>query len=421
MEDGRAVSKAMLDSEPSGSYRDIITVATIATGIQFGWALQLSLLTPYVQQLGVPHPWSSFVWLCGPISGLLVQPTVGYFSDRCTSRFGRRRPFIMSGSGFVAVAVFLIGFAADLGHAAGDKHSDPVKSRAVAIYVVGFWVLDVANNMLQGPCRAFLADISCKSQKKMRVANALFSFFIGVGNVLGYAAGSYSKLHKILPFTLTKSCDSYCANLKSCFLVHIVLLLAVTSVTVFSVGEKQLEPRDDIGEESTPFFGKLFSALKQLKKPMWMLLLVTAVNWVGWFPFLLYDTDWMGVEVYGGKANGSPEEVRYYDLGVREGALGLMVNSFVLGFAALAIEPVSRILGGLKWLWGAVNIILALAMGSTVVVTKVAQRWRATHGLTTPPTNVKAGAFSIFAVLGIPLSVKHISPRLPLNFIFFIN
>ena len=147
-------------SHPSSSYKQIIIVAAIAAGLQFGWALQLSLLTPYVQQLGVPRTWSSFIWLCGPMSGLIVQPTVGYYSDRCSSRFGRRRPFIVAGAVFVAVAVILIGFAADIGHSAGDELAKRTKPRAVAIFVVGFWVLDVANNMLQGPCRALLTGLS---------------------------------------------------------------------------------------------------------------------------------------------------------------------------------------------------------------------------------------------------------------------
>lgn len=112
--------------EPS-PLRKIISVSSIAAGVQFGWALQLSLLTPYVQLLGIPHKWSSLIWLCGPISGMLVQPTVGYYSDRCTSRFGRRRPFIASGAVLVAVAGLLIGYAADLGKLAGDKLDETVK------------------------------------------------------------------------------------------------------------------------------------------------------------------------------------------------------------------------------------------------------------------------------------------------------
>ncbi|KAI9073603.1 hypothetical protein K1719_044450 [Acacia pycnantha] len=63
--------------------RKIIVIAAIARpGINFGWALQLSWLTPYVQLLGTPHFWASFIWLCGPVSGLMVKPIVGFYSDR---------------------------------------------------------------------------------------------------------------------------------------------------------------------------------------------------------------------------------------------------------------------------------------------------------------------------------------------------
>ncbi|XP_042960502.1 sucrose transport protein SUC2-like [Carya illinoinensis] len=164
-------------------------VASIVAVVQFGWALQLSLLTPYVQLLGIPHTWAAFIWLCGPISGMLVQPIVGYYSDQSTYRFGRRRPFIAAGAGFVVIAVFLIGYAADLSHLFGDRVDKPTRPRAIAFFVVGFWVLDVSNNMLQGPCRALLADLSWNDQKRMRTSNAFFSFFMAIGNVLGYTAG----------------------------------------------------------------------------------------------------------------------------------------------------------------------------------------------------------------------------------------
>lgn len=141
--------RIQLPPQEAAPMKKIVLVASIAAGVQFGWALQLSLLTPYVQLLGIPHQWAAFIWLCGPVSGLLVQPIVGYYSDNCTSRFGRRRPFIAAGAGLVAVAVFLIGFAADLGHASGDALGKGSKPRAIAVFVVGFWILDVANNTLQ--------------------------------------------------------------------------------------------------------------------------------------------------------------------------------------------------------------------------------------------------------------------------------
>lgn len=127
----------------------VIAVAAIAAGVQFGWALQLSLLTPYVQLLGVSHTMSSFIWLCGPISGIVVQPTVGHASDRSTSKYGRRKPFIAVGSLLICLSVLLIGFAADLGYSFGDDLKKKTKPRAVALFVIGFWVLDIANNMVQ--------------------------------------------------------------------------------------------------------------------------------------------------------------------------------------------------------------------------------------------------------------------------------
>lgn len=389
----------------SSPLRKMVAVASIAAGIQFGWALQLSLLTPYVQLLGVPHTWAAFIWLCGPISGLVVQPIVGYYSDRCTSRFGRRRPFILCGSLAVAIAVFLIGYAADLGHSLGDDITKKTRHRAVGIFVVGFWILDVANNMLQGPCRAFLADLAAGDHRKTRTANGFFSFFMAFGNILGYAAGSYNGLHRIFPFTETEACNVFCANLKSCFFFSIILLLVLATAALVYVKDTQFTKREQQGDEETvTCFGQLFSALKELKKPMWILMLVTAINWVAWFPFFLFDTDWMGREVYGGDTGE-----KAYETGVHVGALGLMLQAVVLGLMSLATEPLGRMIGGVKRLWGVVNFILAICMAMTVVITKVAEHERLVTGGATvgaPSDGVKVGALLFFAVLGIPLAVR---------------
>ncbi|XP_057423049.1 sucrose transport protein SUC8-like [Lotus japonicus] len=395
--------------------RKIIVVASIAAGVQFGWALQLSLLTPYVQLLGIPHKWAAYIWLCGPISGMLVQPIVGYHSDRCTSRFGRRRPFIAAGALAVAIAVFLIGYAADFGHALGDRLDKKIRTRAIAIFIVGFWILDVANNMLQGPCRALLADLSAGDHRKTRTANSFFSFFMAVGNVLGYAAGAYSKLYHVFPFTKTTACDVYCANLKSCFFLSIALLTTLATAALVYVKEVPLSPEkavidsDDNG--GMPCFGQLSGAFRELKRPMWILLLVTCLNWIAWFPFLLFDTDWMGKEVYGGEVGDHA-----YDQGVHAGALGLMLNSVVLGATSLGLEYLARGVGGVKRLWGIVNFLLAICLGLTVLVTKLAEHSRqytTVHGHQEPlpPSGgIKAGALTLFSVLGIPLAITYSIP-----------
>ncbi|GAU14991.1 hypothetical protein TSUD_47860 [Trifolium subterraneum] len=86
----------------------MVAVASITVGVHFGWALQHSLLTPYVQLLGVPHQWAANIWLCGPIFGMIIQPLVKYYSGRCRSRFCRRRLFIFFGIIAVAMADLLI-------------------------------------------------------------------------------------------------------------------------------------------------------------------------------------------------------------------------------------------------------------------------------------------------------------------------
>ncbi|CAL1358661.1 unnamed protein product [Linum trigynum] len=419
---------------PERPLKKIAAVASIAAGIQFGWALQLSLLTPYVQLLGIPHRWAAMIWLCGPISGIVVQPLVGHFSDRRTGRFGRRTPFILSGMVLVVVAVLLIGFAADIGHRYGDSlDKGRPRTRAIAVFVVGFWVLDVSNNMLQGPCRALLGDLSGESQRLTRFANALFSCFMGVGNVLGYLAGAQDGLHEfpLFRFAATRACDVYCANLKSCFFISAALLIFLTVVAVAYVREQPWDPNttepsgsnlEANNNNKSTSGGKsggggttsVFSALRNLDRPMWMLLLVTCLNWIAWFPWVLYDTDWMGREVYGGSSQGDPGRVRLYDRGVRAGSLGLMINSIVLLVVSLAIDPLAGKLG-VKMLWGLVNFVLGVCLVMTIVITKLAETERRRGyggggGAVGPSSGIKNGALAVFGVLGLPLAVTYSIP-----------
>lgn len=257
-----------------------------------------------------------------------------------------------------------------------------------------------------------MADLSGGSASKMSTANALYSFFMAVGNVLGYAAGACTHLYKIFPFSKTKACDLYCANLKSCFFISVALLLTLTTLALIIVREKET-PNISTGgakKRKIPVFEELLGALKDLSRPMWILLLVTFLNWFAWFPFLLFDTDWMGKEVYGGKLG----EGKLYDLGVRAGALGLMLNSVVLGFTSLGVQFLVHSFGGVKKLWGGVNFLLAFCLGMTLWITKLAESSR--RGFTTngsagatqhpPLVGVKVGALALFAVLGIPQAVS---------------
>ena len=158
-----------------------------------------------------------------------------------------------------------------------------------------------------------------------------------------------------------------------------------------------------------------------MQRPMWMLLIVTALNWIAWFPFLLFDTDWMGREVYGGDSVGDDRMLKLYNRGVHAGALGLMLQSIVLLFMSLGVEWIGRKVGGAKRLWGIVNFILAIGLAMTVLISKQAEDHRKTAGdFAGPSSGVRAGALSLFAVLGIPLAVSIFILCLHMSFITFL-
>lgn len=428
--------------------RGLIQVASVAAGVQFGWALQLSLLTPYVQDLGIPHAWASLIWLCGPISGMFVQPIVGMYSDSCTSLYGRRRPFILGGATLVVIAVLIIGYSADLGHLAGDSFTS--RPYAIVIFVTGFWVLDLANNTLQGPCRALLADFTGKDQRRTRRANAFFSLFMALGNIMGFATGAYDGWYRLLPFTKTAACGVACANLKSAFLLGVVVLVLTTILSVTAAKEipwdpKQLkttgpdfpvvkattpllgdksadaeksvasvsgtvsaadeEEEEEEEPESEAMFWELFGALRDLPRPMWYILLVTALTWLAWFPFLLFDTDWMGRDVYRGEPSEPSQSKLYYD-GVHMGSLGLMLNSVVLGLSSLCIEFLCRKLGS-SYVWGLANMIMVSCFVGTALITVAAKRLA--DGLA-PPLYIVYSSLAVFALLGAPLAVTYSVP-----------
>ncbi|XP_057469895.1 sucrose transport protein SUC4 [Actinidia eriantha] len=408
---GPAETSRRRAAPPRVPLRKLFRVASVACGIQFGWALQLSLLTPYVQELGIPHAFASVIWLCGPLSGFFVQPLVGHMSDRWTGRFGRRRPFIVAGAALIVLAVLVVGHSADIGWLFGDRNGSKVG--AITAFVVGFWLLDVANNMTQGPCRALLADLTGSDHRRTRVANAYFSLFMAVGNVLGFATGSYSGWFKILPFTVTSACEPNCANLKSAFFLDIVFIAITTYISVSAGDELPLNDGYSNVQDQTPeqsshaqeaFFWELFGTFKYLSRPIWIILLVTALTWIGWFPFLLYDTDWMGREIYGGE----PNEGQNYSIGVRMGALGLMLNSVVLGITSLLMEILCRKLGA-GVVWGISNIVMSLCFVSMLIISYAVNKIDRV-GDNLPADGVVAAALVVFAILGIPLAITYSVP-----------
>jgi len=131
-------------------------------GIQFGWGLQLANMSAIYSYLGAKESDIPFLWLAGPVTGLIVQPIIGAMSDRTWNWLGRRRPYFLVGAVLSSLALFVM--------------PDSTSVRMAASFL---WILDASINISMEPFRAFVADKLNPDQRT--VGFVMQSFFIGVG------------------------------------------------------------------------------------------------------------------------------------------------------------------------------------------------------------------------------------------------
>ncbi|AES90998.2 sucrose transporter 2 [Medicago truncatula] len=337
-------------------------VASIEVGIQFGWAIHFDTLIPYIQEdLRVPHKWAANICVLGQILGLVVQPFIDYYSDRCRSSFGRCCPFILGGVIAVVITALLIAFATELGHLFGDTLESETKPHTIVILVLSLSMFDVVQV---------------------------------VGNILRYLMSSrfFGILLNDFYWTLrTAVYEEFCLDLKESTFISILFLIVLSIVALIYVEDVPLT-------EVQP-------------------------DWVAWFPFSLFNIDWMGHEVYCG--NPFLDE-RYYK-GVRAELKGLMLKSIVLALMSFAVKPLRCYIGGPRRLWGVGNVIFVICLSMTEVIAKVAEHERHTHTKSSihlfstndrytevpasdlrgdsPSSGIIAACYVFYTVIGVPLAV----------------
>src|ERR1035438_8384877 len=77
-------------------------------GIQFGWGLQMANMSAIYQYLGAKESELAVLWLAAPLTGLLIQPIIGYASDRTWGALGRRRPYFLTGAILASLALIAV-------------------------------------------------------------------------------------------------------------------------------------------------------------------------------------------------------------------------------------------------------------------------------------------------------------------------
>ncbi len=138
-------------------------------GIQIGFALQNANVSRIFQSLGTAEKDLAFLWIAAPLTGLLVQPVIGHYSDRTWGRFGRRRPYFLAGAVLATLALV------------GMPNAGGLIGAALLL-----WLLDASLNISMEPFRAFVGDMLPSRQRT--AGYAFQTGFIGAGAVLGSLA-----------------------------------------------------------------------------------------------------------------------------------------------------------------------------------------------------------------------------------------
>src|SRR3954452_11025412 len=127
-------------SKPNLTLLQIFNMSFGFLGIQFGFALQNANVSRIFQTLGAKVEEIPILWIAAPLTGLLVQPIIGYLSDRTWHPYwGRRRPFFFIGSILASLALFAMP-----------------NSTALWMAALLLWILDASINISMEPFRAFV-------------------------------------------------------------------------------------------------------------------------------------------------------------------------------------------------------------------------------------------------------------------------
>lgn len=158
----------MQQKQPELSFWQIWNMCFGFLGIQFGFALQNANVSRIFQSLGASIDELPLLWLAAPVTGLVVQPVIGYLSDRTWGRFGRRRPYFLVGALLATAALVAMPLSPYLWVAAGL-----------------LWILDASINVSMEPFRALVGDMLPDRQRSL--GYAMQGWFIGVGAVVASA------------------------------------------------------------------------------------------------------------------------------------------------------------------------------------------------------------------------------------------
>lgn len=288
-------------------------------GIQFAWAFEFSYGTPLLLSLGMSPSLTALVWLAGPLSGLLIQPLTGCFSDNHRSKFGKRIPFVILGTTLTVSALLIILF------------SKSIPTMAVAGTLMGFYLLDVSLNITTTAIRSNITDVT--PMEFQTEVNAWATRMIGAGNIIGYFVAILDLGNQI-----------------STMIIITILTVIPTSITTClpEMYEKEEieenEEPDNVSSSVNLTWKVHFSdSLKQLlnaartiqqNEKLITIFTVQFFSWIAWFPILFYNSTWIARIIESTEC--SVKECTFDEI-IRKASWGMLFLSIVSFISSFAI------------------------------------------------------------------------------------
>lgn len=290
-------------------------------GIQFGFALQNGNASRILMSFGADVHHLSWFWLVAPITGMIVQPIIGYLSDRTWNRLGRRRPYFLVGALLTSVALILM------------PNSPHLASFIAPMFIGGgmLMIMDASINIAMEPFRALVADKLPDDQ--LSLGFSMQTLLIGIGAVVGswlpYILGNWLGVSK------EPAAEGLIApNVTWSFYFGAFVLLSTIIWTIVSTKEYPPEfYEEEKVEEEKPKF--------RIPKTMWQLLLVQFFSWFALFSMWVFTTPAVADHFYG---TTDPNSVEFQTAGDWVGILFGIYNG-VSAIIALSLPKIAKRIG----------------------------------------------------------------------------
>ncbi|WP_299386036.1 MFS transporter [uncultured Lacinutrix sp.] len=233
-------------------------------GIQFGFALQGGFMSRIFQTLGASKDEIPLLWIAAPLTGLLVQPIIGYMSDRTWSiKWGRRRPFFLIGAVLSSLALFFVPFSPALWVAAGF-----------------LWILDASINVSMEPFRALVADKLPDSQRSYGFV--VQTLIIGIGT---WVASNLPWLVSELGVSDSAGLGVIPDSVKIAFAIGAFVFLASILYTVFTTTEYPPEDMEEFEREKAKKNNFIPDILNNIGNMPLTMKKLGVIQFFSWFAF----------------------------------------------------------------------------------------------------------------------------------------